>query len=388
MNYNVRIDDAFLRGDHVDGEILQHTDLNELERVAKAAINANYEDIQKLQDGTTTIANSEKFDNATLSKFAVETLQNSDTKVPTSMQTKQYVDTAISAIDLSGYYTSRETDELLDTKVDVVEGKQLSTEDYTTAEKTKLSGIEAGAEVNIIETVKVNGEALSPDGSKAVNVDISGKVDKEAGKGLSTNDYTTADKTKLSGIETGAEVNVQADWNEADNTKDTFIKNKPTVPTKISDLTNDSGYVTNTSYPTNGGETGGVVKINSTNGITLNYDNALNGVSVNYSAYGNRLNQFVIAKGTLEAVITGKGLVSNTDYATNSTGGVIRISSDSYGTNIYNGFLLASPKTYAQYQSAGDTIFIGKGTLENVLNATIGDIQTLLDDLDSGGGVE
>lgn len=33
---------------------------------------------------------------------------------------------------------------------------------------------------------------------------FSGKVDKETGKGLSTNDYTTAEKTKLAGIETGA----------------------------------------------------------------------------------------------------------------------------------------------------------------------------------------
>lgn len=33
---------------------------------------------------------------------------------------------------------------------------------------------------------------------------LTGKVDKEVGKGLSTNDYTTAEKTKLSGIETNA----------------------------------------------------------------------------------------------------------------------------------------------------------------------------------------
>lgn len=33
------------------------------------------------------------------------------------------------------------------------------------------------------------------------------KVDKEAGKGLSSNDYTTADKNKLSGIAAGAQVN-------------------------------------------------------------------------------------------------------------------------------------------------------------------------------------
>jgi len=115
MEYNVRIDDNFLRGDHVDGEVLQHTDLNELENVAKTAINANYEDIQKLQDGTILIGNSEKLDGASLSKFADETLQNSDTKVPTSSQVKQYVDGAISNIDLDGYYTKREIDAIVET---------------------------------------------------------------------------------------------------------------------------------------------------------------------------------------------------------------------------------------------------------------------------------
>ena len=56
------------------------------------------------------------------------------------------------------------------------------------------------------------------------------KVDKVQGKGLSTEDYTTAEKTKLSGIAVGAEVNVQPDWNQSDNTADDYIKNKPTIP--------------------------------------------------------------------------------------------------------------------------------------------------------------
>lgn len=56
------------------------------------------------------------------------------------------------------------------------------------------------------------------------------------------NNFTTALKDKLDGIEAGAEVNVQADWNEADSTDDAFIKNKPTIPTATSDLVNDSGF--------------------------------------------------------------------------------------------------------------------------------------------------
>lgn len=60
------------------------------------------------------------------------------------------------------------------------------------------------------------------------------KVDKIAGKGLSTNDYTTLEKDKLAGIASGAEVNVNADWNATSG--DALILNKPTIPSL-------SGYV-------------------------------------------------------------------------------------------------------------------------------------------------
>lgn len=62
----------------------------------------------------------------------------------------------------------------------------------------------------------------------AITTIAGNKVDKVSGKGLSTNDYTTAEKNKLSGIASGAEVNVQADWNITDTTNDAYIKNKPT----------------------------------------------------------------------------------------------------------------------------------------------------------------
>lgn len=50
--------------------------------------------------------------------------------------------------DLSGMKTD------IDNKVAKVEGKGLSTEDYTSAEKDKLSGIEAGAQANTVTGVK------------------------------------------------------------------------------------------------------------------------------------------------------------------------------------------------------------------------------------------
>lgn len=94
------------------------------------------------------------------------------------------------------------------------------------------------------------------------------------------NNYTSTEKNKLSGIASGAEVNVQSNWTETNTSSDAYIKNKPTiptvnngkltiqkngtdvqtftanqssnvtanitVPTQVSELTNDSGYTTNT----------------------------------------------------------------------------------------------------------------------------------------------
>ena len=67
------------------------------------------------------------------------------------------------------------------------------------------------------------------------------KVNAVEGKGLSTNDYTTAEKNKLAGIAAGAEVNVNADWNASSG--DAQILNKPTT---LSSFTNDEGFIDNT----------------------------------------------------------------------------------------------------------------------------------------------
>ena len=90
----------------------------------------------------------------------------------------------------------------IDGKVDKVTGKGLSTNDFTNALKTKLDGIEAGAEVNVIETVKVNGTALVPDANRAVNVPAP-TVDSSLS--------TTSENPVQNKIITGAINDVQAD---------------------------------------------------------------------------------------------------------------------------------------------------------------------------------
>jgi len=62
------------------------------------------------------------------------------------------------------------------------------------------------------------------------------KVDKVLGKGLTENEFTTTEKTKLLNIAAGAEVNVQPDWAQADVNADSFIKNKPTIEASFSSI--------------------------------------------------------------------------------------------------------------------------------------------------------
>lgn len=93
-------------------------------------------------------------------------------------------------------------DNLLQNKVDKVTGKGLSTNDYTTTEKNKLAGIESGATAILIDSfLSEEGQAAD---AKAVGDALAQKVSSVSGKGLSTNDYTTAEKDKLAGIATGA----------------------------------------------------------------------------------------------------------------------------------------------------------------------------------------
>lgn len=73
----------------------------------------------------------------------------------------------------------------------------------------------------------VNEDLQTSKQNVATNLNL--KVDKIEGKQLSTNDYTNEEKSKLSGIAAGAEVNVNADWNATEG--DAQILNKPNLST-------------------------------------------------------------------------------------------------------------------------------------------------------------
>lgn len=141
----------------------------------------------------------------------------------------------IPEVDFTDIYTA------LDTKVDKVEGKGLSTEDYLTLDKTKVNNLNEVLENAVLNTT-ATGSTITLDKRNLVtgtldNVELSIPVSTTDLAGL----MLPADKIKLNGIAANAEVNVNADWNAVEG--DAQILNKPTLATvatsgSYNDLTN------------------------------------------------------------------------------------------------------------------------------------------------------
>lgn len=129
----------------------------------------------------------------------------------------------IPEVDFTDIYTA------LDTKVDKVEGKGLSTEDYLTLDKTKVNNLNEVLENAVLNTT-ATGSTITLDKRNLVtnvveNIELNLPASTTALAGL----MLPSDKTKLNGIAAGAEVNVNADWNATEG--DAQILNKPTLAT-------------------------------------------------------------------------------------------------------------------------------------------------------------
>ena len=190
----------------------------------------------------------------------------------------------------------------LDSDLDAIDGRT------TDLEEAVQELIVEGGEPNVIEVVKKNGTALTPDANKAVDMTVpevaksgSGESEKVTiTEGQNSFDVPTVDamedyvsehggviqkvkrngtelpidstdksvnidvpdsvattsanglmsstdKAKLDAVEAEAQKNVQSDWNQTTTTADDFIKNKPT---KLSDFTNDGDGTSGSTFPT------------------------------------------------------------------------------------------------------------------------------------------
>ena len=130
----------------------------------------------------------------------------------------------------------------LDGKVNIVAGKELSANDFTNALLTKLNNIEANAEVNVQsdwnETDSAADDFIQNKPTDVTDLSTHNVTElsdiTSAGSGAI---ITSAERTKLTGLATGAEVNVQSNWAETDTNEDSFIQNKPVILDQNTTLT-------------------------------------------------------------------------------------------------------------------------------------------------------
>lgn len=150
------------------------------------------------------------------------------------------------------------------------------------------------------------------------------------------NNFTNADVTKLSGIESGAEVNVQANWAETDSTSDSFIQNKPAIP--VVPAMKELVAGTNVAIT----ESASSVTISATAASQVNADwNATSGVA-------EILNKPTIPElPTMKELVAGSGVTiteGSTDVTISATGATYTAGT---GIDITNGVISADTTVLA-----------------------------------------
>ena len=186
-------------------------------------------------------------------------------------------------VTLNAADTTQETITLNDQEITVNLATTTTDGAMSATDKTKLDGIEAGAEVNPdfktinFESIIGPGNIVIAEGGAQVQADwdetdnlepsfilnkpdiptelsdLAGDLDDIADGATyvkSENNFTDTLKTKLDGIAEGAEVNVQSDWNAING--DAFILNKPTIPTPSS-VSSTASLVSDVNVPAGGG---------------------------------------------------------------------------------------------------------------------------------------
>ena len=292
---------------------VNQTDFNNLQTQVTTNTNnisANTRNIQANTTNITTLTNIVDAQSATITSMTaliednsddIETLQTDVSSINTTLSNK--VDTS--------------TFNVLDAQVQT----------NTTAIANKQDTLVSGTNIKTINSQSLLGSGdITITGGQATDVQING---------------TSITSNNTANIETNSTYN-------ASTNKIATMNDLPSVPTKTSDLTNDSGFITNT--------------VNDLTNYTLTSNLATVATTGDYSDLSNKP---TIPTATSQ-LTNDSGYVTNTDYASASTGGVVK--TGSYGFNIGGlGVPYPSTVTYANYPSLPDYYFIGKGTLENVL---------------------
>ena len=352
-------------------------------------------------------------------------------------------------VDLSNYYNKAETDVKLNTKVDTVEGKGLSTNDYTTEEKTKLQGLSnydstikqsitdeatraIAAEVQLQKNIDEKSIDLSDydlslqlskyETSSAHTADVTElqtaidsklnksdymskdlsnyydksetdsklltKIDVAEGKGLSTNDYTTEEKTKLNSLNNYDDSEVKNSINN-ETARATSVESQlqQNIDNKTVDLSN---YVLSselTKYETSSAHTTDITVLNSAIDSKLDKSDY---APVDLSPYYNKVDIDAKLNGKVDT-IEGKQLSTN-DYSNIEKNKLNSISNydDSTINNSINNEVARAEAAESQLQqnidnkqAKGDYVSASQLNNYETTTAHSTDIQTLQSAIDS-----
>lgn len=116
----------------------------------------------------------------------------------------------------------------------------------------------------------------------------------------------------------------------------------------------------------------------SINNITLSGNKTLSDLGIQPAGNYALKSEIPTVPTNVSAFTNDTGYVTNTDYATGSVGGVIKVSNGDYGITVDEGALKGTVRTLSQYNDMSSKGIVCKGTLENVLADRIGDIETAL----------
>lgn len=180
--------------------------------------------------------------------------------------------------------------------------KGLSEENFTPAYKEQLD--------NLVSTYATQADMTTK---------LAGKVDVVAGKTLTTNDYTTPEKQKLAGIASGANANVIETvkvngTNQSVSEKSVDIK----VPTKVSELTNDKSYATTTDVSNAVAKAGKLTKeiVTTLPAASSAKDNVIYMVKNSGGVSGDAYSEYMLINGAMEKIGTTATQVDLSNYMT------------------------------------------------------------------------
>lgn len=205
-------------GDHSHAEGL-YTETNNVAEHADGQYNKSNKASGSFGNAGNTLHSIGIGTNANTRKNAVEVMQNG----------KVYIK------DVGGYDGTNPTGsgvKDLKTVIDEAGQNSFSTIAVKASDSAAATSIAADSRQDTLTIVAGSNITLTPDATNdkvtiaATDTTYSAVVAGSQTPGL----MTGTDKSKLDGIATGAEVNVQADWNQTTTTADDFIKNKPDIP--------------------------------------------------------------------------------------------------------------------------------------------------------------